>query len=255
MQALDDHAAGAYLARLRRRAVELLGERIVGIYVVNSGARGDYLPGRSDLDVTIVVDRALDAETRRLVADAFRHDQLACPAPRLELVVYRREVAADPGPSPEFELNLNTGRAIEDHVTFDRADEPSFWFVLDLASTAHAAVALAGPPGADLFGHVSRRDVLAALVGAQAWHVEHDAAAPNRVLNDCRAWRWVATGRWSSKAEAAEWAIGEGADPAVVTTALAMRRGDGAGPLRAEAVEALSAHVGEVIAQARDRAD
>jgi hypothetical protein len=46
----------------------------------------------------------------------------------------------------------------------------------------------------------------------------HDAAAPNRVLNACRAWRWLETRRWSSKTEAAEWAIDgrwrRGADPA-----------------------------------------
>jgi predicted nucleotidyltransferase len=42
--------------RLRQRLAELYGERLRGVYVFGSHARGDAGPG-SDLDVLIVLDR------------------------------------------------------------------------------------------------------------------------------------------------------------------------------------------------------
>src|SRR5918999_3046307 len=152
MQALDDPASAEYLARLAERARGLLGAPLIGTYVLNSGARDDYLPGRSDLDVAVVVDDALDDSTKHRLAAAVGHAALPCPAPRLELVVYRRSVVAAPGARPAFELNLNTGRTIADHLTTDPADEPSFWFVLDLAAASDASLSVFGPEGADVFG-------------------------------------------------------------------------------------------------------
>ncbi len=247
MQALDDSPTASYLERLVARARGVLGDELVGAYVVNSGARDDYLAGRSDIDVVLVVASPMSAERKAALAGAVRHGSLPCPASKLELVVYRRAAVADPGPRPAFELNLNTGPAMDDHLTTDPANEPAFWFVLDLAAAAHASVTLTGPRGAELFGHVARADVLAALTAAQAWYAANEPLAPNRVLNDCRAWRWAATGRWSSKAEAAAWAIEKGADAALVTHALALRRGDRDDPLPLDRVEALATAVARAI--------
>jgi hypothetical protein len=242
-----DRAADAYLARLGGRARELLGDDLVGAYVVNSGARGDYRPGRSDLDVCLVVRHALEEERKARVANAFRGGTMPCPAPRLELVVYRADVARDPGPRPAFELNLNTGSAITDHVTFDPADDPWFWFALDLGAAADAALAIAGPPPADVFGSPPRAAVLDALRASLAWHATHDEVAPNRVLNACRAWCWLVTGRWRSKSAAARWAIEVGADAALIEQALALREGTRSDPLDAERVRAISRRVAELV--------
>ena len=125
-----DPPADACLWRLVGRAEELLGATLLGSYLVNSGARGDHLPGRSDLDVVLIVSDALSAPTKRRLADALRKAAIPCPAHRLELVTYRREVAADPGARPQFELNLNSGPAIADHLSLEPAAEPRFWFAL-----------------------------------------------------------------------------------------------------------------------------
>jgi hypothetical protein len=241
--ATGDPDSDRYLAELVATAAGVLSDRMVGAYALNSVARGNYLPGRSDLDVALVVGSPLDAATKHRLADAMRHRSLPCPAPRLELVVYRREVVAAPGPTPAFELNLNTGRAIADHLTTDPADEPPHWFVLDLAAAAEVALALAGPPPGQVFGPVPRAVALEALRASLDWHAEHDTLAPNRVLNDCRAWLFVVEDRWSTKAEAAAWAIGAGGDAELIGRALALRAGAVTDTLDPRRVRVFSEHV------------
>jgi hypothetical protein len=245
---LDDADADGYLTELVRRAGAILRDGLIGAWLVNSGARDDYLPGRSDLDVTVAVAEPLDEETKLGLARSLLHRSLPCPAPRLELVVYRRAVLAAPGPRPAFELNLNTGRTIDDHVGTDPSREPSHWFVLDLAAARERSAVLLGPPLADLLGPIPDADVVAALRASSAWHGVHDTEAPNRVLNACRAWRWLETRRWSSKREAAAWAIAAGGDGALIRLALARRRGETDDALPAERVTRLAAAVDERLA-------
>jgi hypothetical protein len=245
-----DAAADRYLASLAQVAADVLGPDLVGVYVANSGAREDYVPDRSDLDVEVVVEDRVDSGSVARLADALRNRSLACPAPRLELVVYPRSVAAAPGSRPRFLLNLNTGPAIEDHVGFDPAAEPFHWFVLDLAAAADRALAIVGPPATDVFAAPPSRAIREALAVSAIWHAEHDAGAPNRVLNACRAWRWSASGRWSSKSTAAAWAIDQGADAELVNHALALRRGVRSDPLDADSVSAFAARVEAAIVAA-----
>jgi len=248
-----DPSVEHYLRRLVGRLRSILGDGLLGVWLVNSAARDDYLPGRSDLDVTVGIADALDAAVKRRLADALRHAALPCPAPRLELVVYRRAVLADPGARPGFEVNLNTGPAIVDHVTFDVAEEPPHWFVLDLAGARQRSRTIAGPPLEQLLGPIDDGVVIEALRASQAWHAAHDADAPNRVLNACRAWRWLDERRWSSKSEAAAWAIRRGADPRPIELALARRRGDADEPLPPRSVATLLAEVDERLRSATRR--
>jgi aminoglycoside adenylyltransferase-like protein len=246
-----DAAADRYLTRLAEVVGVILGPELVGVYVANSGARGDYLPGRSDLDVAVVVSDGVAPETISRFADAVRHRSLACPASRLELVVYRRSVAAHPGPRPSFVLNLNTGPCIGDHVGLDPAAEPFHWFVLDLAAAADRAVPVVGPSPARIFGSPPAVAVREALSASAAWHAQHDAASPNRVLNACRAWRWSATGGWSTKSEAAAWAIARGADPALVRHALELRSGERTDPLDPAEIRQFASRVEREISRGR----
>ncbi|MBW3612942.1 MAG: DUF4111 domain-containing protein [Chloroflexi bacterium] len=240
---LDGLDTDRYLHVLVERLRATLADRLVGAWLINSAARGDYLPGRSDLDVTVGVTDRLDQRMKRRVADELRHGTLPVPAPRLELVVYRMEVLAAPGERPDWELNLNTGPAIADHVGTEPAAEPAHWFVLDLAAAGERSRAIAGPPLGQVLGGIDDPVVLAALQASATWHADHDAAAPNRVLNACRAWRWLETGSWSSKTGAATWAIEAGGDEALIRLALGRRGGEGDRPLTRAAVASFVAGI------------
>ena len=240
---LDDPASDAYLDELMSRLRAVLGHRLVGAWLANSAARGDYLPGRSDLDVAVGVADRLDERMKRRLADELRHGSVPCPAPRLELVVYRGEVLRAPGPTPDWELNLNTGPAIDDHIGLHPSAEPAHWFVLDLAMARERSVALLGPPLDELVEPIPDSTVIGALRASTAWHAAHEAEAPNRVLNACRAWFWLEKRQWASKSEAAGWAITAGGDAELIALAAAHRRGERAGALAAERVAAFSGAV------------
>jgi predicted nucleotidyltransferase len=174
--------------------VERIG-RVVELdaaYVVGSGATGAFDPTRSDVDVVAVVPRPLSDEEKRGIVDAA--SELQQPGRKLELVVYARG-------STSYELNLNTGEL----VSFDPANDPEFWFVLDRAAAEQQAVPLTGPPWDEVFEPVARDDVLEALAASLDWHESEEPLTASSLLNTSRSWQWLETGAWVSKPETARW--------------------------------------------------
>jgi predicted nucleotidyltransferase len=153
------------------------------VYLLGSAALGAYEQGSSDVDVVAVSSRSLTPDERRALAEAA--EAVPCPARKLELVVYPRG-------SDEWEINLNTG----EHVSFDPAEEPGFWFVIDRAIAEQHAVPLLGPPWSGAFEPVPREALLDAL--DQSLEI---VGAPNIA----RAWVWLETGEWVSKPAAESW--------------------------------------------------
>lgn len=239
-----DAAATAYVRTLARRLEELLADELVGVYLVGSAALGGYVPGRSDLDIAVAVAGPLEREVKETLARELAHERIPCPTKGLELVVY-------PAGSGAFELNLNTGPAIPEHVSFDPEEEPFHWFVLDRAIGGAQAVVVHGPPWGEALPAPARADVLAALDAVLAWQERVEPHAANSVLNACRAWRLAVEGVLSSKDEAAAWARPRLADPAFADRALQLRRGEEAEALDEADVRALLATVRRAVAEAR----
>jgi hypothetical protein len=225
-----------------------LGDDLAAVYLVGSGALGDWVPGRSDIDVMAVCDRPLEDGARERVVKPLLHAALPCPARALELVVYSQDALQAPSRALGFEVNLNTGSGIADHVSFDPGAEPAHWFLLDVAAARHHGRVISGPPPRALIGTVPEGDLRAALIESLHWHGEHEATSANAVLNACRSWRYVAEGTWSTKPQAGSWAIAQGADPALVGDALALHAG-AEGGLDAAAVSAFLAKVAAVPAR------
>jgi hypothetical protein len=183
-------ALRVYLDRLVARLQEVT--ELEAAYLVGSGALGAWEPGASDVDVIAVTARSLGLAERRALVEAA--ESVSAPARKLELVVYPRG-------GDDWEINLNTG----EHVSFDPAEEPAFWFVLDRAIAEQHAVPLFGPLWAELFEPVPRDAVLDALAQALDWHEREEPASRSSVLNAVRAWAWVETGEWLDKPAAASW--------------------------------------------------
>jgi hypothetical protein len=214
-----------YLHEIADRLRAALGEDLLAVYLIGSGALGDWVPERSDIDVMAVCAGPLAAAQRDRVVEPLLHRALPCPARGLELVVYNRDAISVPRRGLGFELNLNTGSGIPDHVSLDPGAGPAHWFLLDVAAARLHGRAILGPEPAALIGAVPDPDLRAALIDSLQWHREHEATSANAVLNACRSWRYAAEGTWSSKLEAGRWALDRGADAVLVRDALASHAG------------------------------
>jgi Domain of unknown function (DUF4111) len=232
-------ACGRAAAGLLRR---LLGGDLVAAYLIGSGALGGAV-AQSDVDVVAVC--AADPPDGRRRAVAARLGELATtwPLRGLELVLYARAAVATPARRPRFAINLNAGPRMPFHVSFDPATDPAHWFLLDLAILRAHGRTLTGPPPAELVGPVPRRWQLEAVRDSLAWHQANEPALQQSVLNACRGWRYASEDVWSSKRDAAAWALARTGDPATVATALAIRDGDPSSPLDPARVRAFQAQV------------
>ena len=242
-------AGGRAAAGLLRR---LLGDELLAAYLIGSGALGG-VAAQSDVDVVAVCATDPPDERRQAVAAGLGELAMTWPLRGLELVLYARAAVATPARRPRFAVNLNAGPRMPFHVSFDPADEPAHWFLLDLAILRAHGRTLTGPPPAELVGPIPRRWQLEAVRESLAWHQANEPALEQSVLNACRGWRYATEDVWSSKQEAAAWALTRASDPATVTTALAIRHGDPSHPLDPARVRAFQHQVLEAVERARSR--
>jgi streptomycin 3"-adenylyltransferase len=127
-------------------------------------------------------------------------------------------------PTPDFELNLNTGAATPLHVDRDVREVAGHWFSIDRSVLAQAGIALRGPPAHEVFTPIPRRALAPVLVDSVRWYRRAGGEPGDAVLNACRALRFATEGRWSSKPEAGRWAVQRGQAPSdLVVSACAAR--------------------------------
>ncbi|MGW0007451.1 nucleotidyltransferase domain-containing protein [Nocardia grenadensis] len=194
---------GPYLAELIRRAHAVYGDRLRSVFPMGSLALGDYRHGRSDIDITVVVDPGGPERLPHELAEVLAHPGFDCPAAGLELVVYDAEFAASGAPEPGYLLNLNTGPLLPAVADFDSVGAPAFWYVIDRAVAHQSGLPLFGRPVREVLAAPRRLDVLVAVAASVDEHASGAGhLADNRVLNGCRAVYFCRTGRWVAKREA-----------------------------------------------------
>ncbi|MEU0683618.1 nucleotidyltransferase domain-containing protein, partial [Streptomyces albogriseolus] len=195
----------AYLEELVRRTSAVCGDRLVSVLAVGSLALGDYRHGRSDVDVTVVVDPAPPRADLTELAATLAHPALPCPAAGLELVAYASDFAARPSGEAGYLLDLNTGPSLPERASQDPADAPPFWYVIDRSVAHQAGLPLYGAPARDVIAAPDRPAVLAALRASVREHAGGEGHLDdNRVLNGCRAAVHCRTGHWFAKCRAGE---------------------------------------------------
>ncbi|HKH15319.1 MAG TPA: aminoglycoside adenylyltransferase domain-containing protein [Solirubrobacterales bacterium] len=222
----DADAESGYLANACERLRAILDPSLIGVYAGGSWALGDYLPGRSDLDVAVVVRESLSPELGKAAVARLRHESLPCPARCLELVVYRLDTARSGSAGADFELNLNTGGDTPLLVQSNGAsrDAGAHWFAIDRSVLAQAGIALLGPPANEVFAPIPLAALAPVVAESVRWHRDHPVEPGDAVLNACRALRFADEGCWSSKPAAGRWAVGRGlAPPNLVTRACRAR--------------------------------
>ncbi len=197
-------AAESYLRDLTAQAVSVFGQRLTAVWLLGSGAYGDFGEG-SDLDVQAATANAPTADQVETLVSLVMPGLPTCPAAGLEFVLYDRSVLKAPTPPLRWSLNLNGGPTRRIKVSTDPASEPWHWFVLDLAIGHDFSVTLHGAPFADVVGAIGRDLQLAAIRESLAWHQEHEPHGPNHLANSARGLRYVETGTWGSKRAALAW--------------------------------------------------
>ncbi|PZG00053.1 nucleotidyltransferase domain-containing protein [Micromonospora endophytica] len=219
-----------YLTDLVAVAGCVLGDQLCGAYAAGSVGLGAYQPGRSDVDVALVCADELDRAVARELVARLRHEALPCPARGLELVVYRREVAAAGSPDPGFEVELNSGAGMDFRATYDPAQRPPadglFWYGLDRSILHQSGQALLGPPAAEVFADLAPDDLHRLVVTALRWWLDRPAptgdvpapGAEDAVLGACRSWARLRHGVWLPKVAAGRRLLADGSPLADAAT-------------------------------------
>jgi hypothetical protein len=219
---LVDGCARAAVGRLRG----LLGDDLVGAWLIGSGALGGAVAESSDLDLVAVCAHAFPVDLIQQLVAGLTEEAMTWPVRGLEFVLYPRAAVTSASRSPQFALNLNVGPRMPLHLSTNPAAEPTHWFVIDLAILREHGLALHGPPAHELVAPIPRRWLLDALGDGLAWHAANEPALHQSVLNAGRAWRFTVEGVWSSKDAAAGWVLTRTEDPELVHASLAIRHGD-----------------------------
>jgi Domain of unknown function (DUF4111)/Nucleotidyltransferase domain len=253
LAAISAEAALGFAQTLARSCAGVLGEAVAGVILHGSLTLDDYVPGRSDVDLLVVVDDPLgDAQLAALV-EAMASRRADAPGP-VDLRLVTRQVAASPTPAPPLEAYLRltpgSGVRLEERRHSEERD-----LAVELSVCRAHGRSLLGAAPAELIGEVPDRWVVAAGDAQLAdWQAIGDDPpyAELTVLTACRVWRFAEEGRHASKAAAAEWALRRDPTLGVVGGALRRRHGDPARPIDGAQVQQLLGMVRARLAEARD---
>ena len=229
-------AAGA----LGDAATRLLGDDVAAVFLHGSLTLGGYEPGRSDIDLLVVVERELTDDELGSLPRALAKTG-SNPASAADLRVVDRSAVAMPAQSPFLELYVRLhGHEVVDLET--RKSEPDL--AVELSLVRSDGRSLVGPEPRALIGAVPDRWVVSygnAVIERWQELTDDDEHAELMILTACRAWRFAVDGRHCSKAEAGCWALAQDGSLVAVEGALRRRRGE-------QGVAIDAAEIGRVLA-------
>jgi predicted nucleotidyltransferase len=219
MSRADEYAALAAAERLADLCTGVAGSASRSVVLHGSLAAGGFRPGRSDIDLLVVVDGGLtDAQSAALERGVVVSD--AGNADGIDLQVVTTEVAVAPTLQPEVELHV--GRYGGEIEVARRVADPD---LLAELSMARAGRALRGAEPSEVIAPVPSEWVVdRGRHWLTTWRslTDDTANAAFMVLTACRMWRFAVEGVHSSKTEAAAWALDR--DPSLMVVRQARRQ-------------------------------
>jgi predicted nucleotidyltransferase len=219
-------AALATVERLAASCQTVLQSSLVAAILHGSLTQDDFRPGISDLDLLLVVDRALTRqESGGLIKLVESFD--VNPAGGVDLLVVTDQAAAvldDDDPARELLVGRWPGPDEELEISGPHEHVSDLW--PELSEARANGRCLLGPEPPEIIGPVPAERVRANGLGhLRRWLglTDDDANAVHMVLTACRMWRFELTGDHVSKTLAGEWALTLDPSLAGVEAALAMR--------------------------------
>ena len=229
----------------------LLGDLVVAVILHGSLVLGDFVPGRSDIDVLVVVQRPLaDGELEALrdaiVARRGRTGRHRRP---------RRHAGAASSPMKSRRWSSTSGiHGDEAPEILTRVAEPDL--LAELSMVRADGRSLIGDEPSLVVGDVPAEWVIAyGDENLARWERLTDDAehAELMVLTACRIWRFALEGVHCSKSAAGRWALARDPSLAAVEDALRLRAGEPDAVVEPSDIAALIERVREVIRERAER--
>jgi streptomycin 3"-adenylyltransferase len=210
-----DPSVSRFVERVEAAVREELGDELVGVYLHGSLALGSYYPPKSDIDLLLVVRRAMDPPARERLSKLFV--DLSTDRPTLgdvEVSAITEHAARHFEHPLPYEIHYSTSwneRILSGDVDY-AAERKDPDLAAHVTSVRESGVALYGPLPADLFAPVPEEDFLDSILDDLEWIVEGRNILESPfygVLNGCRVLLVLAdrSRLVPSKEEAALWAL------------------------------------------------
>lgn len=200
------------LERFVSRSKEILGNNLTGIYLHGSAVMGCFQPGKSDIDLLVVVKEEIPDEAKRQFMDMVVELNKQAPAKGLELSIVKENVC-NPFiyPTP-FELHFSVA-----HLSWYQSNSQDYIEKMkgtdkDLAAhftiVYHRGQVLYGKKISEVFATVPKENYLDSIWNDIENAVEEIAENPMYLtLNLCRVLAYKRDGLITSKQEGGEWGL------------------------------------------------
>jgi len=206
----DEIAALTAVDDLATSCADVLGASLVSAIVHGSLTQDDFRPGKSDLDLLLVVERALTRDQADALITVVQSTALG-PAAGIDLLVLTRQAAAArSAQDPARELLVGRWPGPDDEMEIEGPDEHVSDNWPELSEARANGRSLIGAEPQEVIGNVPPGRVRANSLGhLRRWLglTDDTRNAVFMVVTACRMWRFELTGDHVSKTAAALWAL------------------------------------------------
>lgn len=187
-------------------------------YVHGSSVLGGFVPGRSDVDLLLVVDtQPLSRSTAKTLGEVML-EVGECPGSGLEVSAVAAVDASSPASPWPFVVHASSTPGDRKVLVGDEHDgDPDL--ALHYAVVRQSGWVVYGPPPEEVVGVISPEVVRDSLRSELLWGLEH-APMAYAVLNAARALRYAADEILCSKLDGGKWAINHGEPAEIIAPAL-----------------------------------